>query len=55
MVSVSDRGLGRLAIKLKLKIRKFWWELDPLSDDYDTSNLRGQKNLTYELSALDKA
>ena len=58
---LSDNGLGRLAINLKLKTGKLWYELDPMNGDYDkemlnenTSNFQGQKSLTYEFSNLDK-
>ena len=27
---LNDKGLGRLAINLKLKIRKLWYELEPI-------------------------
>ena len=27
---LNDKGLGRLAINLKLKIRKLWFELEPM-------------------------
>ena len=58
---LNGKGLGRLAINLKLKIRKLWYELEPMNDDHDkemldenTNNFQGQKSLTYEFSTLDK-
>ena len=51
----NDKGLGRLAMNLKLKVRKLWFELELMNDDHDkemldqnTSNSQGQKSLTYE-------
>ena len=45
---LSDKDLGRLAINLKLKVRKIWYELEPMNDDHDkemldenTSNFQG--------------
>ena len=32
---LNEKGLGRLAINLKLKVRKLWYELDPMNDDHD--------------------
>ena len=56
-----DKGFGRLAINLKLKICKLWYELEPMNDDYDkemldenTNNFQGQNSLTYEFSTSDK-
>ena len=47
---LNDKGLGRLAINLKLKIRKLWYKLDPMGDDHDkemldenTSNFQCQR------------
>ena len=47
---LNDKGLGRLAINLKLKIRKLWYELEPMNDDHDkemldenTSSFQGQR------------
>ena len=47
---LNDKGLGRLAINLKLKIRKLWYKLDPMDDDHDkemldenTSNFQCQR------------
>ena len=47
---LNDKGLGRLAINLKLKIRKLWYELEPMNDDHDkemldenTSNFQSQR------------
>ena len=37
---LNDKGLGRLAINLKLKIRKLWYELEPMNDDHQKSNDR---------------
>ena len=37
---LNDKGLGRLAINLKLKIRKLWYELEPMNDDHEKSNDR---------------
>ena len=49
---LSDKGLGILAINLKLKIRKLWYELEPMNDDHDkemldqnTSNFQQPKSL----------
>ena len=49
----NDKGLGRLAMNLKLKVRKLWFELELMNDDHDkemldqnTSNSQGQKSLT---------
>ena len=46
---LNDKGLGRLAINLKLKVRKLWYELEPMNDDHDkellsenTSNFQDQ-------------
>ena len=46
----NNKGLGRLAINLKLKIRKLWYKLDPMDDDHDkemldenTSNFQCQR------------
>ena len=46
---LNEKGLGRLAINLKLKVRKLWYELEPMNDDHDkellsenTSNFQGQ-------------
>ena len=58
---LNDKGLGRLAINLKLKIRKLRYELEPMNDDHDkkmlnenTNNFQGQKSLTYEFLTLNK-
>ena len=47
---LNGKGLGRLAINLKLKICKLWYELEPTNDDHDkeildenTSNFQGQR------------
>ena len=47
---LNDKGIGRLALNLKLKIRKLWFELEPMNDDHDqemldenTSNFQGQR------------
>ena len=32
---LNDKGLGRLAINLKLKICKLWYELEPMYDEHD--------------------
>ena len=47
---LNDKGLGRLALNLKLKIRKLGFELEPMNDDHDqeildenTSNFQGQR------------
>ena len=32
---LNDKVLGRLAINLKLKIRKLWYELEPMNDDHE--------------------
>ena len=49
---LNDKALARLAINLKLKIRKLWCELEIL--DKNTGNFQGQKSLTYQFSTLDK-
>ena len=58
---MNDKGIGRLAINLKLKIRKLLYELEPMNDDHgkeildeNTNNFQSQKSLTYEFSTLDK-
>ena len=58
---LNKKVLGRLAINLKLKICKLWYELEPMNDDYgkemsseNTSNFQDQKTLTYGFSTLDK-
>ena len=47
---LNDKGLGRLAINLKLKVRKLLYELEPMNDEHDkemldenTSNFQCQK------------
>ena len=37
---LNDKGLGRLAINLKLKICKLWYELEPMNDDHEKENVR---------------
>ena len=46
----NGKGLGRLAINLKLKVRKLWYELEPMNNEHDkemldenTSNFQGQR------------
>ena len=58
---LNDKSFGRLAINLKLKIRKLWHELEPINDDHDkemldenTTNFQGQKSLNYGFSTLEK-
>ena len=47
---LNDKGVGRLALNLKLTIRKLWFELEPMNDDHDqevldqnTSNFQDQR------------
>ena len=47
---LNDKGVGRLALNLKRKIRKLWFELEPMNDDHDqdfldqnTSNFQDQR------------
>ena len=58
---LNDKALGRLALNLKLKIRKLWYELELMNDNHNkemldeiTNKFQGQKSLTYEFSTLDK-
>ena len=48
---LNDKGVGRLALNIKLTIRKLWFELEPMSDDRDqevldqnTSNFQDQRD-----------
>ena len=36
---LNNKGLGRLAINLKLKICKSWYELEPMNDDHEKEML----------------
>ena len=45
---LNGKDLGRLAINIKIRIRKLWHELEPMNDDHDkemldenTSNFQG--------------
>ena len=38
---LNGKGLGRLAINLKLKVHKLWYELEPMNDDHDKEMLDG--------------
>ena len=47
---LNDKGVGRLALNLKLTIRKLRFELEPMNDDHDqevldqnTSNFQDQR------------
>ena len=47
---LNQKGLGILAINLKLKLYKLWYELESMNDDHDreildenTSNFQGQR------------
>ena len=58
---LSNKGLRRLAIYLKVKICHLWYKLEPINDDHEkemlnenTTNFQSQKSLTYKFSSLDQ-